>query len=94
LLYLLRYRAAAPGLACVVDFTGAFARRKIRNRPAADATAEAIGQDSQDGGHEAAEPQWASWSAVEDPLELCVADFKVILQHEATHGIPKPLPPC
>jgi hypothetical protein len=30
---------------------------------------------------------------VEDPLELCVADFKVILQHEATHGIPKPLPP-
>ena len=30
---------------------------------------------------------------VEDPLELCVADFKVILQHEATHGIPKPQPP-
>ena len=27
------------------------------------------------------------------PLDLCVADFKVILQHEATHGIPKPLPP-
>jgi hypothetical protein len=32
-------------------------------------------------------------AGIEDPLELCVADFKVILQHEATNGILQPSPP-
>jgi hypothetical protein len=29
----------------------------------------------------------------ENPLDLCCSDFRLIVQHEATHGIPIPRPP-